>query len=104
MNYNLDEFLGSAVVAIGTAAVNVGTAGYNYYEATRKTRDYNADMELINAKNTEQARNDARRSRYAENFEKVFGHLDAEKTKRYLIIGSAIGVPLLAALILSKKG
>ncbi len=104
MNYNSDELLGSAVVAIGSAVVDIGTAGYNYFDTTRKTRDYNADMELVNAKNTEQARDDARRSRYAENFEKVFGHLDAEKTKRYLIIGGAIGVPLLAVLILSKKG
>ena len=103
MIYRNDEVLGSGALAVGTALFQVGKAGYGYYETVQDTREYNADMELANARNTADARNKARQAGYASNLANLTGAIDIDKAKRYLIIGAAIGVPIIAGLILSKR-
>lgn len=103
MIYQNTELLGSAIVAVGTGLFKVASAGAEYYETQKAANEYNANMELINARNTADARTAERKAGYAENFAATFGNLDNEKTKRYLLIGAAIGVPLIAAFVFSKK-
>lgn len=103
MDYTTHELLGSAIVAVGTALFEVGKAGYGYYEETKATDEYNANMTLANAQNTADARDAGRQSVYAANLAKLTGAIDMDKAKRYLIIGAAIGVPLIAGLVLSKR-
>lgn len=103
MNYGENERLGSAIVAVGSALFQVGRAGVGYYETQKDVDEYNADMTLANAQNTADARNAAQEAGFAENLARLTGTIDKEKAKRYLIIGAAIGVPLIAGLILMKK-
>jgi len=104
MNYSRNEVLGSAIVSAGTALWSVGTGAYEYHETRKAVDEYNADMKLANAQNTADARNAARQQTYAERFEQWSSNIDKEQAKRYLVIGAAIGVPILAGLFLSRKG
>lgn len=103
MNYDSTQHLGSAVIAVGSALFSAGKSGYDYYETRKAVNQYNADMEVSNAQNTADARNAARRAGYQENLDRLMGNIDKEKAKRYLIIGAAIGVPIIAGLVLSRK-
>ena len=103
MNYRTGEYLGAGEVAVGTTILGVGKAGIEYYQATREADEYKADMNLIGAQNTADARTAARRAGYQERFEKIFGTFEKERIQRYLIIGGAIGIPLIVLLVFSKK-
>jgi hypothetical protein len=103
MNYRSNEVLGSAAIAVGTALFEVGSAGYEYLKTSEAVDEYNADMALVGAQNTADARDAARQAGFASNLQAFTSAIDKEKAKRYLIIGAAIGVPIIAGFVLMKK-
>lgn len=84
--------------------LSVGKAGYDYGTAAYDVRKQDAELALVNAQNTATAREAGVEAKYAANRAAIQSELDSEKQKRYLLIGAAIGVPLLLGLVLLKKG
>jgi hypothetical protein len=99
MNYQEERLDGvfSTLFSLGQAGYEYGTA---YYDARRQ----DAELTLVNAQNTATAREAGIEAKYAASRAAIQSELDVEKQKRYLIIGAAIGIPLLFSLILLKKG
>lgn len=85
---------------VASVLIDVGKAGYGYYQATEDERKAATDLALANAMNTATAREAARQAGY----DSVQSEIDAEKQKRYLIYGAAVGIPVLIGLFLLKKG
>jgi hypothetical protein len=98
MNYQEERLNG--VVSTLAAVVQ---AGYEYGTAAYDARIQDAHLTLANAQNTATAREDAIEAKYAASRAAIQGGLDVERQKRYLIIGAAIGIPVLLGLVLMKR-
>jgi hypothetical protein len=93
------ERLNGVLSALATAA----QSGYEYGTAAYDARIRDADLAVVNAQNTVTAREAGIEAGYAANRAEIQSKLDAERQKRYLMIGAAVGIPLLLAFVLLKK-
>lgn len=99
MNYGQQELSGFFSMLIG-----VGKAGYEYGVTAEQVKNIKRDTALTEA--NDQAYNTAltREAGYAANRAELQAQKDAQNLKRNIIIGSAIGLPVLAFALLKKKG
>lgn len=87
-----------------SALISAGKGAYDYALAKDAEREYQKNMLIADAE-TSAARTAAEREAgYAANREKLQSELDAQNLKRYLIIGGAVGVPLITLILLKKRG
>lgn len=100
MNYINNEHLGGFLSELASAA----QAGYNYYNASVADREQQTTLAVANAEDTAVARYNQQQAGYAANRAVLQSEIDAEKQKRYLIIGASVGIPLIALMLLKRKG
>lgn len=100
MIYESGEHLNGIGSAIVGAVISIGKSVMGYQQA--KDAKSEADLADLTAQTdivVAQRQAGERAKRDAEN-----AALDNEKSKRYLIYGAAVGIPLLLGIMIAKKG